>query len=180
MKHSDFHIGLDFFGSGGFPYRCTDVGQRTITAICLDKASGEWYAGPPYPVKEEIFDELKIYGCYITEEDAIKEAIEESERGIKPSYPSSAMERIMKARTTPEYLEYPNKPLLRLNKVMGDEILHPYGVVRHGPFWVVLCYLPFEGEFQQIDEYFFLSMPLATEDDYAKRKAIKERDRISP
>jgi hypothetical protein len=173
MKLSDFRIGLDFYSSGGFPYRCTDVGQRTITAICLDKTSGQWYAGPPYPVEEKLFNELKIKGCYLTEADAIKEAIRETEEGVMPSYSSEAMKRFMSARTSPDYIDYPNKPLLSLNKVMDGEILHPYGVVRHGEFWTVLCYLPYEEEFQELDEYFFLSMPLATEEDYRQRKAIK-------
>jgi hypothetical protein len=174
VKHSEFHIGLDFYSNGGFPYRCTDVGQRTITAICLDKTSGQWYAGPPYPVKEEIFDELKIKGCFLNEVDAIREAIEESEKGIMPSYPSSAMRRFMSARTDADYLAYPDKPLLRLNKVMDGEIIHPYSVIKRGEFWGVLCYLPFEDEYQELDEYFFLTLPLATEEDYRLRKAIKD------
>lgn len=173
MKHSDFHIGLDFYSSGGFPYRCTDVGQRTITAICLDRTSGQWYAGPPYPVEEKLFDELKISGCYLTEVDAIKEAIAETEKGVMPSYPSEAMSRFMKARITPDYQDYPNKPLLRLNKVSGGDILHPYGVTKRGEFWGVLCYLPFDEEYLELDEYSFLSLPLATEDDHRARKACK-------
>ncbi|WP_338924874.1 hypothetical protein V0M98_35225 (plasmid) [Pseudomonas silesiensis] len=173
MKHSDFHIGLDFYSSGGFPYRCTDVGQRTITAICLDRTSGQWYAGPPYPVEEKLFDELKINDCYLTETDAIKEAIAETDRGVMPAYPSEAMSRFMKARRTPDYSDYPNKPLLRLNKVSGGDILHPYGVTKRGEFWSVLCYLPFDEEYLELDEYSFLSLPLAMEDDYRARKVCR-------
>jgi hypothetical protein len=35
MKHGDFHVGLEFVGSGGFWWRCTDVGTRTVVAIHL-------------------------------------------------------------------------------------------------------------------------------------------------
>lgn len=36
MKHSDFHVGLEFLGSTGFRWRCTDVGTRTVVAVRLD------------------------------------------------------------------------------------------------------------------------------------------------
>lgn len=36
MKHSDFHIGLEFLGLAGFRWRCSDVGTRTVVAIQLD------------------------------------------------------------------------------------------------------------------------------------------------
>jgi len=35
MKHSDFVIGKNFW-CGGLERRCTDIGTRTIIAICLD------------------------------------------------------------------------------------------------------------------------------------------------
>ena len=35
MKHSDFHIGTEFFTAAG-KWRCTDVGTRVIVAISLE------------------------------------------------------------------------------------------------------------------------------------------------
>jgi hypothetical protein len=87
MKHSDFAIGKTFF-CGGRKWRCTDVGTRVITAICLDAndqinipaatpgpsaiarrlqhhSNKAWdlFAGPPYKVAEIVFDEYDFGGC---------------------------------------------------------------------------------------------------------------------
>ena len=84
MKHSEFRIGEPFW-CGGQKWRCTDIGTRTIVAICLsrgevvkdgvmgpeqhrvlDEAESEaegWFRGPPYAVAECVFDEYDIRGC---------------------------------------------------------------------------------------------------------------------
>ena len=73
MKHSDCVVGGSFW-CGGREWRCTDIGKRTIIAICLDElevvihfpdpavpnetktltqsaAQAEgWFHGPPYAV----------------------------------------------------------------------------------------------------------------------------------
>ena len=79
MKHSDFHIGLEFMGIAGFWWRCTDVGKRTIVAIQLDRDIPHWYSGPPYIAKEVVFDEHEIAACHRTEEEAIRAAVHEHE-----------------------------------------------------------------------------------------------------
>lgn len=86
MKHSDFVIGKSFW-CGGREWRCTDIGTRTIIAICLDdhevvtvslgpvreetrrtitrseaEADG-WFNGPPYAVAEHVFDEYDQHPC---------------------------------------------------------------------------------------------------------------------
>ena len=89
MKHSDFHIGTEFFTVAG-KWRCTDVGTRVIVAISLEVREmvrvrrderGERIeerftsddprdlAGPPYMVAEHVFDEYDIEGCYITADE---------------------------------------------------------------------------------------------------------------
>lgn len=75
MEHSDFEIGKEFTLSDE-RYLCTDKGTRTIAAIRVDQikiyethscanrilnrqeaeAAG-WFNGPPYAVKEHLFDE---------------------------------------------------------------------------------------------------------------------------
>ncbi|MGF6301293.1 MULTISPECIES: hypothetical protein [Paraburkholderia] len=72
MKHPDFHIGLEFLGSAGFRWRCTDVGARTILAIRLDRDDPNWYRGPPYVAEEVVFDEHDLTSCHLTEDDAIR------------------------------------------------------------------------------------------------------------
>ena len=82
MKHNLFSIGVHFYTNTG-KWRCTDVGQRTIIAIKIDKGTivtmvdgvttkrqtgyeGEdfsWLNGPPYAVAERVFDEYDLEGC---------------------------------------------------------------------------------------------------------------------
>ena len=83
MEHKDFTIGTEFL-CGDKRWRCTDVGMRTIVAICLEdhedafwkdgeemkrtltkeeaEADG-WFNGPPYAVAEIVFDEDDMEGC---------------------------------------------------------------------------------------------------------------------
>lgn len=81
MEHSEFKIGGTFWCDGR-QWRCTDIGTRTIIAICVDhveigSASPErrrtlsrdeaeaerWFNGPPYAVAESVFDEYDIEDC---------------------------------------------------------------------------------------------------------------------
>jgi hypothetical protein len=86
MTHADFEIGKTFI-CGGRRWRCTDIGTRTIIAICLEdteivissldpaiapttrtlsqaEAEAEgWFHGPPYAVSETVFDEYDLPGC---------------------------------------------------------------------------------------------------------------------
>src|ERR1035438_6279987 len=91
MKHSDFIIGRSFW-CGGREWRCTDIGTRTIVAICLDEtevvtssqdpavedtrrtlsqseaAADGWFNGPPYAVAEPVFDEYDQHPCALDAE----------------------------------------------------------------------------------------------------------------
>ncbi len=63
MKHREFHIGLEF-ECGDRRWRCTDIGTRTVIAICLEHNDDpSWYNGPPYTVAEIVFDEYDMEGC---------------------------------------------------------------------------------------------------------------------
>ena len=86
MRHEEFTIGEAFWTTTG-PYRCTDVGTRTIVAVQMGprpivhhESLGDehlattvvvddpsWLNGPPYAVAETVFDEDDLDGCYRTE-----------------------------------------------------------------------------------------------------------------
>ena len=76
-------IGMKFWMSGK-QYRVTDVGSRTLAAICIDMPMeimvarhGElegtpemtddtsWFNGPPYAVVEHVMDENDLQVCYL-------------------------------------------------------------------------------------------------------------------
>jgi len=67
MTKNDFHIGREFYTGSG-KWRCTDIGTRVIVAIKLDKDDPSWYAGPPYAVVEDVFDEFDMGGCSLDPE----------------------------------------------------------------------------------------------------------------
>ena len=64
MELSDFKIGENFICSEK-NWKCTDIGSRIITTICLDDHLDDlsWFNGPPYAVAEYVFDEYDQPGC---------------------------------------------------------------------------------------------------------------------
>ena len=83
MKLSDFKIGHEF-ECGNNRYLCTDIGSRTVVALRVDEVSATistthstttrrlthkqataegWFNGPPYALKEQVFDEYDQAGC---------------------------------------------------------------------------------------------------------------------
>ena len=76
------------FWCGGRRWRCTDVGTRVVVGVCLDphevvtltrevgagattmtqaiSTDESWFAGPPYAVLEEVFDEHSLDGCSLS------------------------------------------------------------------------------------------------------------------
>ena len=89
MEITDFSIGAEFWMSGK-PYRCTDIGTRTVVAICtqlpltivtsvngrvshekieapLDAA--DWFSGPPYAVPEIVICSYDFPACHRQKEE---------------------------------------------------------------------------------------------------------------
>ena len=64
MVHGDFTEGDEFI-CGDRRWRCTDVGRRTIVAVCLSAHPEDqsWFNGPPYAVEEHVFDENDLAAC---------------------------------------------------------------------------------------------------------------------
>ena len=88
MRHSQFHIGLEFWCSE-YRYRCTDVGSRVVIAIRVDEVqvsesderqiqtrklseaeanAAGWFLGPPYAVAELVFDEDDLESCSLDQD----------------------------------------------------------------------------------------------------------------
>lgn len=163
MKHSDFHIGLEFMGIAGFWWRCTDVGTRIIVAIQLDRADPHWYSGPPYIAKEVVFDEHEIAACHQTEEEAIRAAVHEHETSGHPGFPHEVVTHMMKVRYKDPDNRYPHKGVLRFDRCRPDgEILHPYAGRKDDEEWIVELYLPFLRIYGEMPERDFIALPVAT------------------
>jgi len=63
MKLSEFQIGVKF-KCGGKTWLCTDIGTRVVSAILLDENNDlSWFNGPPYAVREFVFDEYDQKAC---------------------------------------------------------------------------------------------------------------------
>jgi len=105
MKHEEFRIGETFW-CGGRNWSCTDIGTRTIVAICLDRVdvgstsrelvrtlnraeaeAGGWFNGSPYAVVEHVFDEDGIVDCSTSPTEDTRAELEYSEATASQSAP---------------------------------------------------------------------------------------------
>ncbi|EKS9885721.1 hypothetical protein BTK96_002672 [Burkholderia pyrrocinia] len=166
MKHTDFHIGLTFMDCTGW-WRCTDVGARTILAIRLEHDDPHWYEGPPYIVKEEVFDEEDIARCHLAVEESIRAAVHAARTSAHPGFPHEVVTRMMEIRHAHPY---PHEGVLRFDRKRPDgEVLHPYAGRKEAESWIVQLYLPFRGTYETMAERDFISLPRATPDDLRAR-----------
>jgi hypothetical protein len=185
MQISEFYPGLEFMDNIHI-YRCTDVGARTVAAIVLDKDDDRWYVGPPYIVPEVLLDEKDINRCYLSEIDAIKQSIAELD-DIKLTYPHKAVKKFMSSKVAMDYQRYPNKGVMRFDRVgavvaneplcgvVPGEIYHPYSAVQHAGVWTIQCYLPYAEEYVEIDEMIFIGLAMAKVEDYRSRKLVANK-----
>lgn len=82
-----WQIGMHFLNNTGKLWRCTDVGTRTVLAIEIDPERDEhWYVGPPYVVKEVVFDEIEMAAAYRNRDEALRHAMCDFNRNIHPDY----------------------------------------------------------------------------------------------
>jgi hypothetical protein len=102
MQHDEFQIGVDFW-CNALRWRCTDIGSRTIAAICLDRVqavssgphrrsvrqldraaadSEGWFNGPPYAVQEHVFDEDSIVDCSSEPDEPITIVMKDSSNPV--------------------------------------------------------------------------------------------------
>lgn len=175
MKHSDFFIELEFLGSAGFRWRCTDVGSWTIAAVQLDRDDPHWYEGPPYIADEVVFDEQEIEHCQLTLEDALKAAVHEYEDSGHPGYSAEAVRRMLETRRAHSY---PHEGVLRFDRCRPDgEIFHPFAGRKEGQNWAVEIYLPFLNTYDVMLERDFIALPRVKASDVRARSvAARSRD----
>jgi hypothetical protein len=163
MKSSDFRIGLEFT-CGPFQWRCTDVGERTVTAIRLVEDNPVWYEGPPYMVDEVVLDEADLEDAHLSDKALILERLDRHSASGHPGYPHEVVSRMMKEGREGGY---PRRRLMRFDRVRDDgEIVHPYAGHREGgnddETWIIHLFLPFTKEWTKIREREFLTLPLST------------------
>ena len=67
MHFKDFALGTEFVTGSGKRWRVTDLGSRTVIAVCLDDHPDDpsWYTGPPYAVVEHVFDANAWLDCHL-------------------------------------------------------------------------------------------------------------------
>lgn len=171
MKLADFEIGKSFFSSGGFEWRCTDKGTRTITAIMLDPDKDvSWFNGPPYAVNEVVFDEYDIDSCYLNEIEMIKNAVDEYDSSVHPGFSSKDMGKMMKVKIA-GYKKYPRENLMKKDKVGKDgSILHPYSAKRKEDGWYIQLFEVFTCTYSEMHEDEFVALKVSSESDLRKRK----------
>lgn len=140
MQHSNFTRGQSFWMSGCH-WRCTDIGERVITAIKIDQEDASWYNGPPYAVLETVIDEYDFEACYLTrEEDAAVTAMISSEEFEAANREG---ERVRKLEE--------GIPRLKVVRLRDDKFNKEYSLP--GPFWGFSAHYLVLGEVEDIRHY---------------------------
>ena len=168
MKHSDFVIGERFQTAVG-TWVCTDIGTRTISAIRIpsndlgwEELHGatieQWIQGPPYAVKEELFNEKEMGLAFRNTMEAIARSMESRH----PGFLSEDAKRLMEQKR-----KGPNRfhPLLDIDRVQGDAYWHPYATEGEKEHLKVLVFEVFERRWHSFTLPEFLDLPVATEAD---------------
>lgn len=176
MRLSDFDIGTEFQTSTWHRWRCTDVGRRTILAIEVDPDLDEaWLAGPPYVVREVVFDEIEMERAFRSTDEAISQSLKALEDETHPSIPAEAVRLMLRAELETASRRYPRQRLLQIDRVdTAGEILHPYAAEEGQDGWIILVYLPFPKTFNALPERDFVHLPAATKVNLKER-----RDRLT-
>lgn len=174
MTLSDFRIGLTFLSSGGVRYRCTDIGTRTIVAIRLYHDDPIWHQGPPYIVREVVFDEAEIAISYPDELALLEGRLAQARYSSHPGFRASDYVRMVDEGQS-DGSTYPYPDLFRFDRVLDNgEILHPYSAKRDEEeddgTWYIRIFLLFPRSYIEMPELEFIRLPIATEEDLKRRK----------
>lgn len=126
MKLTDFAIGMTFSHINGNRYLCTDIGTRSVLAICIEDIEPDLFRGLPYLEDEITFDEIEIRFCFT--DDHPYDAYE--------IYPHTLY---FPPRQNQHYYRYPRKKLLRCVKLLRGEKIYPYAVELQNGAWMIHC-----------------------------------------
>ena len=180
MQHSDFKVGVDFYTAIGL-WRCTDIGQRTITAVRwpedVEIPSGtraqDWLKGPPYPLEEVVFDEKEMALAYRTMQEAVERSLQSAHPGFSGDDARKMMgskqkrfERRLSGGATPA-INPLMESLCRYERVVNGQVLHAYDWDEGG--LVVHALDVYERTWEKVPLADFLAAPVAREEDYAAR-----------
>jgi hypothetical protein len=172
MKLSDFDIGTEFQTSTWQHWRCTDVGRRTILAIELDPDLDEaWLAGPPFVVREAVFDEIEMERAFRSTDEAISQSLKALDDETHPGIPAEAARLMIGAELESASRKYPRRRLLLIDRVDNSgEIMHPYAAEEGPDGWIIRVYLLFPQTFIALQERDFIRLRAATEQDMKERR----------
>lgn len=188
MKIKDFEIGgLFFFGYGG-QWKCTDIGTRTITAVKINLDEGkdsDWFSGPPYAVKEVVFNEKDISNCYKDNLSRL-EIYLNKHFSDKPKFSDEAKDKISKMYEDFKLTFFDNEIFHHLRVGPNGEIYQPITpninqemanklsvkeklYVKYN--YQINIYELFTNQFYSMPVKKFLKFKIATEQDYKNRKS---------
>jgi len=166
MKISEFFPGMVFNSAGGFEYRCTDVGTRTVLGVLLSGVDPVFVQGPPYIQTEEVFAEHELRFCFLTVEQAVAQAIEPSSH---PGYSTDEVKKMLEERLSEETRGYPRKNLLKADRDLEQDVAHPYSITRTDT-GILVRYLTLKSkQFLEMNEVDFAKLPLTTEESLKAR-----------
>lgn len=168
MKISDFYPGLVFNSAGGFEYRCTDVGSRTILAVLLSGVDPVFVQGPPYIQREEVFAEHELKQCFLNLADAL---VHGSEPSAHPGFSTDEVKTMFKGRSSPEMLTYSRRNLLKADRDLADDVAHPFSITRTDN-GIRVHYLTLKSKtFLEMGEIEFAKLPLTTPESLSSKLA---------
>lgn len=170
MKLSDAHIGLEFCTAEGRRWRITDVGTRTFLAIVIEEPGTEnglprdvkdplWLDGPPYLVKEHLFDETTMGRAFLSIRDHLRETLTTDR--YHPGFESTlsrAMGHHAQGRSHPDY---PFPKVLQHDRwdAQRQDVLHPYAVDKTPTGWSLRVLGLFRQRFEAVDDQTFVRLP---------------------
>lgn len=168
MKIEDFEVGKTFYGSAGFKWLCTDKGSRVIIAIMLDYDKKDyWFNGPPYSVKEKVFDEHAMKSLYTQEIEMISGRVGNLKKSVHPGFEMKHVSKMMKEKDS----NYPNNRLLERDRVSPEGyIFHPYAAIKKENNWFIKIFEIFSENYIEIEEESFVQLPFSSEEAMLKRK----------
>ncbi|AXH60250.1 hypothetical protein [Pseudomonas amygdali] len=168
MEISEFYPGLVFNSAGGFEYRCTDVGSRTVLAVLLSGVDPVFVQGPPYIQTEEVFAEHELKQCFLSLADALVQA---SEPSAHPGFSTDEVKTMIEGRSSPEMLTYSRRNILKADRDLADDVAHPFSISRTDK-GIRVRYLTLKSKvFLEMSEIEFAKLPLTTPESLSSRMA---------